>query len=94
MCLSLGFELPRPPQVSPQSEPRVGGWVTGSSAACSVCHRNADAAAVHPGDPHQDSHVPDQTQDGLHTHRRRRKVRHRELFESLTERLNEAVALK
>lgn len=74
MCLSPGSELPRPPEVRPRTEPAVRRRDAASSPARSVRHRLADAAAVHPGDPHQDAHLPDQTQAGLHSHGHRHQV--------------------
>ena len=73
-CPSSGPELPRPPEVPPRSEPADGERDAGSPAARPVRHRHAAAAAVHPGDPHQDAHVPDQAQAGLHAHGHRHQV--------------------
>lgn len=73
-CLFPGPELSWPPEVGTWSEPDVRRRDIGSPAARSVRRCHAGAATIHPGDPHQNADLPDQTQAGLLSHGHRHQV--------------------
>ena len=55
-------------------------WDSGASSARSVRHRHTSAVSLGHGDPHQDLHLPDQTQNGLCSYEHRHKVDPGDLF--------------